>query len=333
MSSPKRTTIHDVAREAGVAASTVSRALRNPRRVNAATREHVLRVAERLGYRPSPLATALQSGRTATVAMLVPDITNPHFFGTIRGAEHRASAAGITFILSDTEESADNERTKIEHLARSVDGFILAASRMSDEGILELAGEHNLALVNREVRGLPSAVVDTRVGSRQIVEHLASLGHRSLVYLSGPHQSWLAGERWEALREGAELHGIRAVRLGPFPPRLVGGGAAADAVLVTGATAVVAHNDLLAIGVLRRLAERGVHVPERISVVGYDDIFGADFCVPPLTTLAGPQDKAGRSAVELLLENRSRSTARTPDRRVMLPSHLVIRASTGQAPE
>ncbi len=333
MSSPKRTTIYDVAREAGVAASTVSRALRNPRRVNTATREHVLRVAERLGYRPSPLATALQSGRTATVAMLVPDITNPHFFGTIRGAERRASAAGITFILSDTEESADNERTKIEHLARSVDGFILAASRMSDESILELAEEHNLALVNREVRGLPSAVVDTRVGSRQIVEHLASLGHRSLVYLSGPHQSWLAGERWEALRQGAERHGIRAVRLGPFPPRLVGGGAAADAVLVTGATAVVAHNDLLAIGVLRRLAERGVGVPERISVVGYDDIFGADFCVPSLTTLAGPQDKAGRSAVELLLENRSRSTARTtPDRRVMLPSHLVIRASTGQAP-
>ncbi|MFI6575744.1 LacI family DNA-binding transcriptional regulator [Nocardiopsis sp. NPDC050513] len=332
MDSPKRTTIYDVAREAGVAASTVSRALRDPRRVNAATREHVLRVAERLGYRPSPLATALQSGRTATVAMLVPDITNPHFFGTVRGAERRASAAGITFILSDTEESADTERTKIEHLTRSVDGFVLASSRMADGDIRGLAEEHNLALVNREVAGLPSAVVDSRVGSRQIVEHLASLGHRSLVYLSGPHQSWLAGERWRGLLDGARNLGMKATRLGPFPPRVVGGGAAADAALVTGATAVVAHNDLLAIGVLRRLAERGVDVPARISVVGYDDIFGADFCVPALTTLAGPQDEAGRSAVELLLENRSHSTARTPDRRVLLPSHLVIRDSTGPAP-
>jgi LacI family transcriptional regulator len=332
MDSPKRTTIYDVAREAGVAASTVSRALRNPRRVNAATREHVLQVAERMGYRPSPLATALQSGRTATVAMLVPDITNPHFFGTIKGAERRASAAGITFILSYTEESADNERTQIEHLARSVDGFVLASSRMSDESLWELAEEHNLALVNREVRGLPSAVVDSRVGSRQIVEHLASLGHRSVVYLSGPHQSWPAGERWRGLVDGARSLDMRVTRLGPFPPRVVGGGAAADAALVTGATAVVAHNDLLAIGVLRRLAERGVAVPEQVSVVGYDDIFGADFCVPALTTLAGPQDEAGRSAVELLLENRSRSTTRTPDRRVMLPSHLVIRDSTGPAP-
>src|SRR5690625_2598297 len=114
MSTPKRTTVYDVAREAGVAASTVSRAFGNPRRVNAATRGHVLEVAERLGYRPNPLAAALQSGRTATLAMLVPDIANPHFFGTIRGAERRAGAAGITFILGFTEESAETERTQIE---------------------------------------------------------------------------------------------------------------------------------------------------------------------------------------------------------------------------
>ncbi len=332
MSSPKRTTIYDVAREAGVAASTVSRSFSDPRRVNATTREHVLEVAERLGYRPNPLATALQSGRTATIALLVPDITNPHFFGTIRGAERRASAAGVTFILGYTEESADNERNQIERLARSVDGFVLAASRMPDSTTTELAREHNLALVNREVEGLPSAVFDNGPGSWQIVEHLASLGHRSLVYLSGPHQSWLAGERWRALRSGAEQRGMTATRLGPFPPRVVGGGAAADAALVAKATAIVAHNDLLAIGVLRRLTERGVRVPQEISVVGYDDIFGADFCVPALTTLAGPHEEAGSAAVELLLEKASPSATRAAPRRVTLPSHLVIRDSTGPAP-
>lgn len=331
MSSPRRTTIYDVAREAGVAASTVSRALNNPRRVNPATREHVLAVAERLGYRPDPLATALQSGHKATVAMLVPDITNPHFFGTIRGAEKRASEAGLTFILANTEESADNERNQIERLSRSVDGFVLAASRMREATTRELAREYNLALVNRQVEGLPSAVVDNGAGSRQIVEHLASLGHRSLVYLSGPHRSWPAAQRWRALRAAAEAHGLAARRLGPFPPRVEGGGVAADAGLGAGATALVAHNDLLAIGVLRRLAERGVPVPEQVSVVGYDDIFGADLCVPALTTVAGPHEEAGRAAVELLTRKGSLSRSQPAPQQVVLPSHLVIRRSTGPA--
>lgn len=333
MSSSGRTTIYDVAREAGVAASTVSRALSNPRRVNAVTREHVLKVAERLGYRPDPLATALQTGHKATVAMLIPDITNPHFFGAIRGAERRASEADVTFILSNTEESAANEENQIDRLSRSVDGFVLAASRMSDATTAALAREHNLALVNREIDGLPSAVVDSGPGSRQIVEHLASLKHRSLVYLSGPHQSWLAGQRWKALRAAAEQHGVRATRLGPFSPKVDGGGVAADAALVSGATAFVAHNDLLAMGVLRRLAERGVAVPDQVSVVGYDDIFGADLCVPALTTLSGPEDEAGRTAVELLLRKGSLSTAHPAPQRVVLPVHLVIRDSTGPAPD
>ncbi|GAA3756539.1 LacI family DNA-binding transcriptional regulator [Salinactinospora qingdaonensis] len=332
MSTPKRTTVYDVAREAGVAASTVSRAFSNPRRVNATTRQHVLEVAERLGYRPNPLASALQSGHTATLAMLVPDIANPHFFGTIRGAERRASAAGITFILGFTEESADTERNQIERLARSVDGFVLASSRMPEATTVDLASEHNLALVNREIDGLPSAVIDNASGSHQIVDHLASLGHRSLVYLSGPHHSWLAGQRWRALHAGAAQRGMGARRLGPFPPQVAGGGAAADAALVSGASAIVAHNDLLAIGILRRLAERGVDVPGEISVVGYDDIFGADFCAPALTTLAGPQEEAGRAAVEILLTKGSPTGVQDSPRRVVLPSHLVIRDSTGPAP-
>ncbi|GHC94503.1 LacI family transcriptional regulator [Nocardiopsis terrae] len=326
----RRSTVYDVAKEAGVAASTVSRAFTNPRRVSPATREHILGVAEQLGYRPNPLASALQSGRTATVALLVPDITNPHFFGTIRGAERRASTAGLTFILSHTEESGHNEQRQIERLERSVDGFVLAASRMSDETTVELAREHNLALVNRQIEGLPGASVDDGRGSWQIVEHLASLGHRSLAYLSGPKDSWLAGERWKALRAAAAGHGMRATRLGPFSPKMESGAAAADAALVDGATALVAHNDLLAIGILRRLAERGLDVPRDRSVVGYDDIFGADLCVPALTTLSGPHETAGRAAVELLLERVTRPG--TPPRQVVLPPHLVVRDSTGPAP-
>jgi DNA-binding LacI/PurR family transcriptional regulator len=325
---PRATTIHDVARAAGVAASTVSRTFTNPQRVNERTRQHILEVAERLGYRPNPHARALPTGRTRTIALLVPDITNPHFFSLIRGAERQANAAGYTLVLGDTEESPEQELRHIERLGRAVDGFLLAASRLPDDRLSEVAARHQLALVNREAEGIPSVVTNQLDGSRQIIEHLASLGHRSVAYLSGPRHSWLGRWRWKALAEAGRGLGVRATRLGPFPP-YVTGGAAADAGLGHGATALVAHNDLLAIGVLRRLAGRGVDVPHDISVVGYDDIFGADFCSPPLTTLAGPLEDAGRAVVNVLLERLDRGHGPVPPARIMLPTYLVIRGSSG----
>jgi LacI family transcriptional regulator len=263
------------------------------------------------------------------VALLVPDITNPHFFGLIRGAERQANAAGLTLILIDSEESPDVETRHIERLTRAVDGFVLASSRLPDTRIHELAKGRVLTLVNREVNGMPSVITDQSGGSRQIVEHLASLGHDSVVFLSGPRTSWAGARRWRALSATARQLGISAHRLGPFPPAIAGGAAAADAAIGQGATAVVAHNDLLAIGVLRRFVERGVRVPDDVSVVGYDDIFGADFCSPPLTTLAGPIEEAGRAAVDLLLRMLDRRGSDGIARRIVLPSHLVIRASTG----
>ncbi|MGH3318617.1 MAG: LacI family DNA-binding transcriptional regulator, partial [Streptosporangiaceae bacterium] len=281
MKNPRRgPTIYDVAEQAGVATSTVSRAFSNPDRVNATTREHVLDVAKRLGYRPNPLARSLPSGRTRTVALLVADITNPHYFEMIRGAERRAKAAGLTLILVNTEESAQTERNQIERLSRSVDGFILASSRMSDETIRGLQADYNIALVSRELDGLPSVEVDHVEGCQQIVQHLASLGHRSVVFLAGPRVSWLALHRWRAIFGAAKRLGMRATKLGPFSPTVSSGGAAADAALGCGATAVVAYNDLLAIGALRRFADRGVAVPGDISVVGFDDIFASDLCTP-----------------------------------------------------
>ena len=325
----RATTLHDVAQEAGVAASTVSRTFTNPQRVNVNTREHVLATAERLGYRHLSSTRTGPVG-TATVALLVPDITNPAFFGIIRGAERQASAAGYTLILADTEESADLETRHIERLAPAVDGFVLASSRLPDADIRRGSEERLITRFNREVEGVPGVVVDNDDGTRQIVEHLASLDHRSVAYLAGPRASWADARRWRALEAAAERLGLTATRLGPFPPSVAGGGAAADAAVGQGATAVVAFNDLLAIGVLRRFAERGLDVPGDVSVVGYDDIFGADFCSPPLTTLAAPIEDAGRSAVGLLLEMVDRA-ATGPGRRVVLPSHLRIRGSSGPA--
>jgi len=315
-------TLEDVARAAGVAVSTVSRALSRPDRVSARTREHVQAVARRLDYRPNLLARGLPSGRTRMLALLVTDITNPHQFGLIRGAEAQAGAAGYTLVLADSRGRPDLEAELAARLGSSVDGFVLASSRRADDELVELRRRRPLALYNRELEGFPSVVNDHDESSRQIVGHLVGLGHRLLAYLGGPRNAWTANKRWEALAAHTREAGAEILRLGPFPPTLEGGVAAADVGLASGATALVAFNDLMAIGALRRLEQRGVGVPEAVSVAGHDDIFGADFCHPPLTTVASPVEEAGRALVGLLLDNHE-------DQRIVLPTELRVRASTG----
>ena len=325
-------TIYDVAAAAGVATSTVSRAFSSPTRVNAKTRERVLAVAAELGYRPNPHARALLSGRHHTVAMVVSDITNPHYFELIRGAEMRARASEYTLVLVNAEESPRIEYDQIQRLVSSVDGFVLAASRLPDENLRQIAAQRPVVLMSRELSGLASVVLDHEQGCRQIVEHLASLGHRELTYLAGPANSWMANTRWTALRTAAEDLGLAARRIGPFTPKVSQGGAAADGALNAGTSAIVAHNDLLAIGVVQRLAQRSVRVPDDVSVVGFDDIFAATLCTPTLTTLGGAHADVGRSAVDILLGAVGPARAQDPPPpRVVLPTELVLRESTGRA--
>ncbi|GAA1737217.1 LacI family DNA-binding transcriptional regulator [Isoptericola hypogeus] len=325
-------TIYDVARAAGVAPSTVSRAFTKPARVNAATRVRVLAAAAEVGYRHSPQNRSLPGGRHRTVAMVLSDITNPHFFELIRGAEQRVKAADATLVIVNGEESERIEENQIHDLAPGVDGFVLASSRLRDEALREVARRHRVVLLNREVTGLTSVALDTTSGCRQILQHLASLGHRSLVYCAGPPGSWMGAARWSALSAGAEEHGMTAHRVGPYTPTVANGGVAADGALRTGATALVAHNDLLAIGVLRRLAQRGIGVPADVSVVGFDDIFAAEFVHPSLTTLGGPGAHAGRLAVELLIDQFA-GRAGAEDEQIRLPTELVLRESSGPAPQ
>ncbi|MDT7578212.1 MAG: hypothetical protein QOH17_4545 [Pseudonocardiales bacterium] len=325
MNHVRAVTLEDVAREAGVAVSTVSRALSNPERVSRRTREHVRAVAQRMDYRPNLLAQALPSGRTRMLAIVVSDITNPHQFGLIRGAEAQAGAAGYTLLLADGRGRPELEAELTAKLGSTVDGFVLASSRRPDAELVELRGRRPVVLFNRELAGFPSVVTDYADGSRQVVEHLVALGHRSLAYLGGPRNAWSERKRWGALTAEARRAGVDIVRLGPFPPTLEGGVAGADVGLASGATALVAFNDLMAIGALRRLEQREVAVPSAISVVGYDDIFGADFCHPPLTTVASPVEDAGRALVDLLLGDH-------PSQRVTLPTELRIRASTAPPP-
>lgn len=325
-------TIYDVATAAGVATSTVSRAFSSPTRVNARTREHVLAVAAELGYRPNPHARALLSGRHQTIGMVVSDITNPHYFELIRGAELRAKSSEYTLLLVNAEESPRIELEQIQRLLKSVDGFVLAASRLPDENLRQLAVQRPTVLMSRELQGLSSVVLDHDHGCRQIVGHLASLGHEQIVYVAGPRNSWMAKTRWNALRTAAEDLDVRASRIGPFTPRVTSGGSAADGVLNSRATAAIAHNDLLAIGIMQRLNQRGLRVPDDISVVGFDDIFAAAICSPGLTSLGGPHAEVGRAAVELLLDAVGPVRSDKEGTQIALPTELVLRESTGQRP-
>jgi LacI family transcriptional regulator len=322
-------TITDIAALTGVAASTVSRALNNPGRVSAATRERIQAAARELNYVPNTQAQALTSGRTGTIALLVSDLTNPFYFDIIRGTQQELKAAGYAQLLIDTENSAELEVDMLHRMRRSLDGAILAASRLSDRALAELATKVPLVTINRNVKGVPTVVIDTPAGIGQAAEHLISLGHRSLAYVAGPANSWPNAARWQAMRGVATRRGLQVTRVGPFPRGLPSGAPAADAVLNTGATACVVFNDLIAIGMLTRLRERGVPVPGGLSVVGCDDIFGADFCHPPLTTLTAPIERAGRVAVSMLLSRLDSRVAPPARRAVLLPTHLTVRESTG----
>lgn len=324
-------TLADVAAASGVATSTASRALSNPGRVNALTRARVEAAARALDYVPNTQARALTSGRTRAVVVLVSDVTNPFYFGIIRGTQQQLRAAGYTQILVDTEESDELEDGMLHKLRRSFDGVILAASRLTDRRLTTLAAEMPLVAINRQTRGVPHIFIDTPNGIEQAVEHLVSLGHTELCYASGPETSWSNAGRWRAMGRAAARHGITATRIGPFAPRQYAGAAAADAVLNAGATACVAFNDLLAIGMLARFRERGVDVPGDVSIVGCDDIFGADFCNPPLTTLTAPIEQAGRTAVSMLLTRLDDADTHGVRQSATLPTHLTVRSSTGPA--
>lgn len=333
----RRPTIYDVADAAGVAPSTVSRAFSRPGRVNAETAERIRQVATEMGYRTNPLARALPTGKTSLLAIIVADVTNPFFFELLRGAEDTATKAGYTLLVADVQESVDAERQALDRVLPMVEGIVLATSRMSDSSIRVAAKQRPTVVLNRSMSDIASVATDNARGMRRAVEHLGSLGHTSITYVAGPDASWANGVRWQALREACHELGLRTRRIGPFSPTQAGGLSAAGELTASPSTAVIAYNDLLAIGMMRGLQSLGIRIPEDVSIVGFDNIFGADFCTPQLTTVAAPLRQLGAVAVQTLLDDLG-GTLRIPRtspggalKTALLPSRLVTRASTGRA--
>jgi LacI family transcriptional regulator len=325
----RRVTIYDVAREAGVNPSTVSRAFARPGRVSSDTARRILEVAERLGYRVAEPHRVAAPSRTRVIALAVSDITNPFYFGIIRGAEKAAHDNDFTLMVADARESAEEERKMLARHLPLVDGLVVTSSRLSDTELRGLARRVPLVVLNRRVPGLPCVHPDNARGVRRAVEHLGELGHRRIGYLAGPEASWADGSRWRAVREACLELSLSDARVGPVVPTLAGGRSAARDVVDKGLTAVLGYNDMVAVGLLRGLTELGVDVPGEVSVVGFDNTLPAELV--GLTTVATPVTLLGATAGQHVISLVT-GHAEARERVSVLPVELLVRTSTGPAP-
>ncbi|MEV1293682.1 LacI family DNA-binding transcriptional regulator [Pseudonocardia sp. NPDC049635] len=319
-------TLTDVARTAGVALSTASRVFSDPERIGARTRRKVLAAAQELGYAPRAAEPVLAPA-TATVAAVVPDIANPVFSRFVKAAQAQGRQARATVVVADTDYDADREREVITGLCARVDGIVVHSSRLDGAEVLDLCGSTPSVLVNREVAGGHCVIADSTQGLRQAVDQLDALGHKHIAYVQGRSDSWSNMHRIGLVRDLAAEYGCELSLLGWHTETTDGGSAAAARVLASGATAALAHNDLVALGLMAGARALGARVPDDLSVVGSDDIPFAALSEPGLSSIATPMDRAGTLAMEIL--GRAAAGERAAPRSVRLPTHFVARGTTG----
>jgi DNA-binding LacI/PurR family transcriptional regulator len=286
----------------------------------------VLTAAEELRYAPNPVARSLARRRTGNLGIVVPDIANSFSAMIIKAAQQEARHAEYALFVTASEELVDDEERQARALAPQVDGLLLTSPLASDACLRELADIVPVVVTNRLLDRVPAVLTESAQATGHAVEHLHALGHREVAYLAGP-DGYSNQSRTSGLKAACARLGLDPVVLGPFPARFSSGVRAADLVLAAGATAVVAFNDDIAAGLLTRFADRGVRVPEHISVVGHDDTALAEMVTPRLTTVHIPAAAAGATATQLLIRY-----IRGDDggvRRYELPSELIVRGSTG----
>ena len=317
----RRTTISDVAAAASVSRSTVSRVFSQPSLFLPETVARVQEAAARLGYVPNPQAKALSTGTMAAIGLVVPDIGNPFFPPLIRAAGLRATQSEVAVLIGDSEEDAQREASALERLVTRTDGIILVSSRQSTTAIRAFAARLPLILVNRDIPGIPRVLTATAPGVSRAVTHLAELGHRHLAYLVGPRRSWSNQERLAAATQMSEELGLELTLLTGYHPTYDEGARAARAIVASGATALIAFDDLMAQGAMAGLTHMGVTVPDDISVVGCDNLLAAR-TYPPLTSIQARSDEAGIAAVDLLLSGAG------DDACIQLPGELIVRSTT-----
>jgi LacI family transcriptional regulator len=272
----------------------------------------------------------LPTGKTKMIALMVADITNPVFFKLVRGAELKAAEAGYTLVIAESQESSRVESDNLERILPSVDGVILGTTRLSDEEIYAVNKQKPVVLVNRKVEGVSDVVPDNTPGIAEAVKHLAELGHKHIAFVAGPTASWINTDRWNLLMKNAVDLGMTISEIGANEPTVEGGKNALDRVRAAGVTAVVTYNDVMAIGLLRAATAAGIRVPEDLSIVGFDNIFGSDFTNPPLSTIQMPLEQVGNEAIDVLLKSFAAEDDE-PLHGSAASTSLLLRGSTGKA--
>jgi LacI family transcriptional regulator len=326
--------IKDVALAAGVSTATVSHVINKTRFVSEATRAKVMHAVESCNYYPNANARSLASGRSNTIGLLISDISNPFFPELVKSIETVAFEKGHEVILANTdyddERTLNNVRRFIE---RKVAGVALMTSEL-DQGLIDELARCHVPVVFLDIGSagacMSNIVVDYEAGIGEAITHLHWLGHRHIAYIGGPARLRSAAKRLEAFRDAMAYHLPESappeIYEGDF--RLEGGRRAAREMLGASelATAVVIANDMMALGVIQEFHERGLSVPEDISIVGFDDIAFASLSNPSLTTVCLPRVELGRKAVEALI-----ATVEHPDQQgveINIPTYLVLRDST-----
>lgn len=334
----QRLTIKDVARAAGVHPATASRALnpRLPGRISAETTARVARAAAELGYVVDPVGRSLRTRRSSTVGVLVPDLLNPFYPPVLRGIERGLRSGGYEALIASTDNDGAREPELLDVFAsRRCDGYILATATLDDEVVAGLLRDLvPVVLVNRLAGvSVPAVVSDDATGIRQAVTHLRELGHVRIGHIAGPAGISITGTREEAYRAAMRATGeaahadwlVRADRLTADDGRL-----ACRELLARGeVTAVLAGNDMVAVGCLAAFDDAGLRCPDDVSLVGINDMPLAGWMQPALTTVAIPQEEMGRRAAALVLARIEDPAG--PVEVVSLPTSLTVRLSTTTA--
>ena len=327
-------TIRQVAEKAGVSVATVSYVLNDVRKVRPETEQRVLSAARELGYYPNAAARSLVVGRSSILGLVVPDIENPFFPEITKAFQEAASAAGMETIVINTNYDMQRTRNAVDRLVSlQVPGAVFLTSQV-DNSIKEALAKRNVSAVymDHAVAGVPAGniVIDYEGGIAQAFEHLFKLGHTRIGLIGGPAHGATAQRRKVAFLTAAESAGVDhrvidsdfSVQGGYFScSRLLGG---------FDATAVIAANDLMAIGALHCAYDRQLPVPASLSVVGFDDITFAQFTQPALTTVSVPRTEIGQRAFKLLWSMISHENGN--ETRLDVKTSLKIRQTTAAPP-
>ena len=325
-------TVHDVAGRAGVSIGTVSHVISGRQHVAPATRQRVEAAMAALGYRPNRVARSLILRSTHTLGMVIPDVANPFFGDLMRGVEEVARGRGYSVLFGNSDNDGDQEARYLdEFIERRVDALLVVVAAHRSSRLADLPADLPVVALDRLPDAWPhdAVVADNRAGVDLAVEHLVSLGHRRLGLVGGDPELATARERRAGFEAGVKIRGIEPVWMSEGAFSLESGRAQAVALFgtprETWPTAIVATDDLLALGVLLAARERGVRIPGDVSIVGFDDITFARLSDPPLTTVRQPAREMGSRGARLVFQRLDGE----PELRevIVLRPELVVRAS------